>query len=267
LIFVFLSHDVDWGREGAPVAHIMARKERFDEEVLRNCASNNPYFNFPEYMEIEEKFGVRSTFFFRTYVPNAPFPPPAYRVEKYGEEIKALVKGGWEIGLHMDPSSHTKIELMKKEKQALEDVAGIPIVGNRVHYTMNNDVLHRNLQEVGFKYDSSAKFSRETIVERDFGYFKDDRLIVFPMTIMDALAFNYLAASEDDVVKLVKKVVGMCDKLPQKEKIITIVWHDCVLKMKKGRRYPEVLEYLTGRKDIEVKTGINLVNMVEEGKL
>jgi peptidoglycan/xylan/chitin deacetylase (PgdA/CDA1 family) len=267
MIFVFLSHDVDWGKEGAPIAHIMARKERFDEEVLRKCASENPYYNFPEYMEIEERFGVRSTFFFRTYVSGAPFPPPSYHVEEYNHEIKSLVKGGWEIGLHMDPSSHSKCGVMKKEKEALEDIADVPVYGNRVHYTMNNDVLYRNLQKVGFKYDSSAKFSRERIVKRDFGYFKKSRLIVFPMTIMDTLAFTYLAVGEEDVVKLIKKVLGICDKLQRKDKVITILWHDCVLKMRKGRLYPEVLEYLTSRKDIEIKRGIDLVNMIEEGSL
>lgn len=57
MIYVFLSHDVDWGRKGAPVSHIMARKERFEEKILRNLESKNPYYNFPEYMELEEKMG------------------------------------------------------------------------------------------------------------------------------------------------------------------------------------------------------------------
>lgn len=267
MIYVFLSHDVEWGRSGAPISHIMARKERFEESILKNRETENPYYNFPEYMETEEKYGVRSTFFFRTYVPNAPHPPPPYHAEEYEQEIRSLIEGGWEVGLHMDPVSHTNLKLVMKEKKALEAVARIPIVGNRVHYTMNNDVLHRNLQKANFKYDSSAKFSREKIVEQDFGYFKKDHLVIFPITIMDALAFTYLAPTEDDVVRLVKNTVGMCQKMPRKDKIITILWHDCVLKMRKGRRYAQVLEYLTSLKDVEVKRGIDLLKMIEKGVL
>lgn len=267
MIYTFLSHDVDWGRSGAPVSHIMARKDRFEAAVLKNCETQNPYYNLPEYMEIEEKYGVRSTFFFRTYVPNAPHPPPAYDVSEYQQDIRFLVEGGWEIGLHMDPTSHKSLELIRKEKETLETVAKTPVVGNRVHYTMNNDALHRNLTEAGFKYDSSAKFSREKIVEEDFGYFKKNGLIVFPMTIMDALAFNYLVPTEDDVVNLLENTVEMCRKIPRKDKIITIVWHDCVLKMKKGRRYQQVLEYLTSIDDVEVKRGVDLLQMIDRGML
>ena len=264
---MFLSHDIDWGKKGAPIAHIMARKERFDEETLRNCESKNPYYNFPEYMAIEEKYGVRSTFFFRTYVPGSALPPTPYHIEEYKQEIEELVKGGWEIGLHLDPSSHSECSHIQKEKKTLENITGIPVYGNRVHYTMNNDLLHLNLQKAGFKYDSSAKFSREKISEQDLGYFKRKHLVVFPITIMDALAFRYLVENEGDVVKLIKKVVEMCRELPRKDKIITIIWHDCSLKMLKGRRYSEVLSMLTSQKDIEIKRGIDVVKVIEEGLL
>lgn len=267
MIYVFLSHDIDWGRSGAPISHIMARKERFEEPILRKCETENPYYNFPEYMETEEKNGVRSTFFFRTYVPNTLHQPPSYDVEEYKQEIRSLVEGGWEVGLHLDPASYKSLELVMKEKEALETVVKTPIIGNRVHYTMNNDVLHRNLLKAGFRYDSSPKFSRETIVEEDFGYFKKDGLVVFPMTIMDALAFAYLAPTENDIAKLVKNTIEMCRKMPRKDKIITIVWHGCVLKMKKGRRYTQVLKYLTSIKDVEIRRGIDLLEMIEKGAL
>ena len=262
MIYVFLSHDIDWGRDGAPISHIMARKERFEDSVLKNCETENPYYNFPEYMDIEEKYGVRSTFFFRTYVPNTPYSPPPYNVHEYRQEIRRLVEGGWEVGLHMDPASYKSLELVMKEKEVLETVAKNPIVGNRVHYPMNNNILHRNFLKAGFKYDSSAKFSRKTIVGKDFGYFKKDGLVVFPMTIMDALAFTYLVPTEDDVIKLIRNTVEMCRKMSRKDKIITIVWHGCVLKMKRGRRYTQVLEYLTSAKDVEMRRGIDLLKMI-----
>ena len=267
MIYVFLSHDVDWGKAGPPVSHILARRERFDEDILKNCESKNPYYNFPEYMEIEEKFRVRSTFFFRTYVKDAIYPPPPYHVEEYKQEIRSLLSGGWEIGLHLDPASYKSIKMVQKEKKTLEDVAKVPIYANRVHYTMNNDLLHKNLEELSFKYDSSAKFSREKSVDDDFGYFKKGKLVIFPITIMDALAFTYIAMSENEVISLVKHTVNKCRKLPEEKRIITIIWHDCVLKMKKGRCYQQILEYLTSLRDIAVKRGIDLFEMIEKGTM
>jgi len=267
MIYIFLSHDVEWGRIGPPISHILARRERFDEHILKKCQSSNPYYNFPEYMEIEEKLGVRSTFFFRTYVKNTSYPPPPYHVEEYKSEIRSLIRGGWEVGLHLDPSSYKSTRMIQQEKKTLENVAGVLIHGNRVHYTMNNDLLHKNLQKLSFKYDSSAKFSRDKIVDEDFGYFKKEKLVIFPITIMDALAFTYFVKNENAVFGFVKNVVSRCRKLPRKARIMTIVWHDCVLKMKKGRRYAEVLEYLTSLKNAEVKRGIDLFEMVDEGVL
>lgn len=114
MIYVFLSHDVDWEKAGPPISHILARRERFYEDILKNCQLRNPYYNLPEYMEIEEKFCVRSTFFFRTYVKDTIHSPPPYHVEEYKAEIRSLLSGGWEVGLHLDPASYKSIKRRKK---------------------------------------------------------------------------------------------------------------------------------------------------------
>jgi len=264
-VYVLLSHDVDWGRAGPGSAHIMARKDRFDENALRNDRLEDLYYNFPGYMEVEEKYDVRSTFFFRTYVKDSVHAPPSYHVEEYSEEIRSLVRGGWEVGLHLDPSSFDDVEKIKAEKLAVEKLTGSPIYGNRVHYTMNSDVLWGNLERASFRYDSSAKFSRDHIVDDDFGFFKKDRLTVFPITIMDALVFANFAKDEPSVMDTVKLVVERCRKLPVDKQIITLLWHDCVLRMKKGRLYPKVLEYLCSQEDVKVKRGIDLLDTVDRG--
>ena len=110
--YVFLSHDVDWRREGAPLEHIFARKDRFEKKAIDNAKIKNPYYNIPEYMELEEKFGVKSTFFFRTIYENGNF-------RDYQDDIKALMTGGWEIGLHCDPSSINDINKIAEEKSKL----------------------------------------------------------------------------------------------------------------------------------------------------
>ena len=68
--YIFLSHDVDWRRKGPSVEHILERKDRFELGLFEKTKPENLYHNIPEYMEIEEKFDIRSTFFFRTFYEN-----------------------------------------------------------------------------------------------------------------------------------------------------------------------------------------------------
>jgi peptidoglycan/xylan/chitin deacetylase (PgdA/CDA1 family) len=52
---------------GPGAAHILARRDRFPPDVIRKVIDEgfDPYYGIPKVMEIEEEFGIRSTFFFR----------------------------------------------------------------------------------------------------------------------------------------------------------------------------------------------------------
>jgi len=51
VLYVFLSHDVDWPRQGPSIEHIIERKERFDPIFWNEFESKNLYYNTPEFME------------------------------------------------------------------------------------------------------------------------------------------------------------------------------------------------------------------------
>ena len=138
MLYVFLSHDVDWPRQGPSINHIMERKERFDPIFWNELETKNLYYNTPEIMEIEEKFGVKSTFFYRTKYENGDFLD-------YEDDIKTLQNGGWEIGLHSDPNSINNFESLKMEKNSLENLTKKPVSGKRVHYLAFNNNLQEKL--------------------------------------------------------------------------------------------------------------------------
>lgn len=266
-IFIFLSHDVDWGKEGAPRSHILARKERFDESTLNDIDKNNPYQNIPEIMDIEEEFGLRSTFFFRA-CNESLHPPPPYDLEDYGSDIRSMVLGGWEVGLHSDFISHDNFERLVREKEWLEDVSKTRIKGNRTHNTIPEEQqgsLLGNLKELDFEYDSSVVFDRGRLTRRDFAFYRHNGMKVFPITLMDTLVFHTIE-NETDVVKIVKNAVDTCEQLPSK-RVMTIVWHNCSLKMRFGRKYRDVLEYLLSRRNVTLKTGIELSEMIDRGEI
>jgi peptidoglycan/xylan/chitin deacetylase (PgdA/CDA1 family) len=253
--YIFLSHDVDWRRQGPNLEHIQARKDRFDLEIFTNTKPENLYRNIPEYMELEEKFGIRSTFFFRTLYENG-------NIDDYEDDILALQDGGWEIGLHTDPQSVDDIEKIKQEKEKLESLTRKSIVGNRVHFLNYNSKLPSKLKKAGFLYDSSLRHSKDKIDENEMGHSKIDGLIEFPVTLMDAYLFTYMGIKEEEIIPEFKKTIEI-GRNSSEENVISVIWHDNVLKMKGGRMYEKILEYLTAQDDVKILPGKDLVKILK----
>lgn len=255
LQYIFLSHDVDWRKEGPPIEHILERKERFDKITIDNLRSRNPYYNIPDYMAIEDKYGVKSTFFFRTIYEGGS-------LNDYEDDIHSLINGGWEIGLHSDPKSVNNLEKLGNEKKQLELITKYPITANRVHYLSNDSRLAFKLQSLGFVYDSSVKKFKDRITKDDLGFYKVGNLIQFPISLMDAYLFTYMKIKESQLVALFEKTLDQCKKM--KKDIVTVIWHENVLKMTGGRMYPSILQYLTSRDDVTICRGIDLAKMINQ---
>jgi len=255
-----LSHDVDWRRQGPSLDHIIARKTRFDQETIRHAEKINPYYNIPDYMEIEERYGLRSTFFFRTMYENGIFLD-------YENDIKSLINGGWEIGLHSDPSSVDAKDKLLKEKKDLEELSKGIIAANRVHYLKFNIDLPTKLRELGFVYDSSMRATKHLIGPEEFGFHILDGLLEFPITVMDAYLFTYMKLTEDDILPTFRRAVQQGRTLNPDFNVITVIWHDNVLRMKGGRMYRQIVEYLTSQTDVKVFRGIDLANHIVDHAL
>ena len=255
-----MSHDVDWSSNSPSREHILARKERFDENLFKSTPIENLYHNFPEYMEIEEKFNVRSTFFFRTKYETGDF-------REYEDDIKSLIKGGWEVALHSDPSSVSNIDKLSHEKIDLESITKTAIKGNRVHFLKFNEELPKKLLKLGFAYDSSTRKSKDRIDKNEMGFNYYETLVEFPVTIMDAYLFTYMKLKEHDIVPIFQSTLEYSRKLNLDVNVITVLWHDNVLKMKGGRMYPKILEFLTSQDDVRICKGIDLAKMINEKSL
>ena len=251
--YIFLSHDVDWRLQGPPIEHILERKDRFEQELFEKTKPENLYRNIPEYMEIEEKFDVRSTFFFRTFYENG-------NVLDYEDDIKQLQKLDWEIGLHTNPSSINDLDKIRLEKEKLESISGKQIIGNRVHYLNYNSELPEKLEKLGFSYDSSLRHSKDIIDEKEMGYSRINGIIEFPVTLMDAYLFTYMKIQEDGIIPEFQKTLDLGRSLSENN-VISVIWHDNVLKMKGGRMYKQILEFLTSQDDVEIKRGADLVKI------
>jgi peptidoglycan/xylan/chitin deacetylase (PgdA/CDA1 family) len=253
---LILTHDVDWPRNGPGVSHILARRERFDADVMRRVVDEgfNPYYGVPGVTGVEERFHVRSTFFFR------PWYDDGSTVVDYEDVMRELARSGWEIGLHVnDPST---VEQIVSEKKLLEKVAGLPVYGSRVHYLKVSDGSFLNLAKAGLRYDSSLIYSKERVDARNSGCLLKDGLTVFPVTFMDAYLFTYMGLTEKTVVKFVLK--AMDSLYASGVQVITLLWHDSSIMMKGGRAYSNLISRLVAKPDIVFLKAIDAFELVQK---
>jgi len=256
---LIVTHDVDWPRNGPGTAHILARRSRFGEDIISKVMSEgfNPYYGVPAITEFEERFGIRSTFFFR------PEYDDGSQVQQYADTIKALVKDGWEVGLHAN--STASVEEVVAEKEALEKIMGKPVFGSRVHYLRVSTDTFANLAGAQIKYDSSLTFEKEKIDPRNSGCLFKNGLVVFPVTFMDAYIFTYMGLTEKTVIKFVLK--KMEELFASGVQIMTLLWHDNSVMMKGGRVYPDLMEKLASSLNVTFLKGIDAFELVQKQRM
>jgi len=252
-VLLVLTHDVDWGFKGPGVKHILDRRDRFESHVIDRVVNEgfNPYFGVPYVVEVEERLGVRSTFFFRSFYDDSS------TVVEYEGVVKDLERGGWEVGLHFNS---VDVESIQVEKKLLESL-GVRIYGCRGHYLRVPKDGVQALSGLGFLYDSSLMPSPRDCSSANAGFIRYGNFIEFPVTLMDAYLFTYNKLSEDIVIPYIVECLNRLKNLGVH--VATILWHDSSILMKGGRVYPKLLEELMAKfEDMEFVRGIDAYRKV-----
>lgn len=236
MIRVCLTHDVDRVRKTyqyltKPLRMIRAGLWRSAGKSFCQMFQKEPYWGFDEIMEIEEQHGVRSTFFFLDetiplrllQLKTWKLALGRYRVtdKRVADIIRRLDKGGWEIGLHGSYRSYQDINLLRQEKQRLEQVVGHEIIGIRQHYLNLAPDTWQLQSAAGFRYDSSWGYIdaigfREGKVE-PFHPLEDKNFVEIPLCIMDS-CYIHTKNTEQSL----RKIAREADK---KNAVIVINFH------------------------------------------
>ncbi len=117
------------------------------------------------------------------------------------------------------------------------------------------------LKELGFSYDSSVRNSKDKIDKTEMGFQNLDGLVEFPVTLMDAYLFTYMKLEEKQIIPTFKQTLDYARK--NDSKVITVIWHDNVLKMIGGRKYRDIVEFLASQKDVKICRGADLASIVK----
>ncbi|MFX1298345.1 MAG: hypothetical protein ACFFD2_26255 [Promethearchaeota archaeon] len=236
-----ISHDVDKISESKK--HIWKIRKRFSKlTVLKALLGiSNPYKNFKLYAKLEKQYNVRSSFYFLT---------DEYKLKKISKDLKLLQKNHSELALHGGFGSHIDSTQLKNEKEKLEEFIGEFIYGIRHHFLKFEFPTTWEVQnKVNFLYDTTIGFNDKIGFKNSiaFPFFSLDHdlnllpIIEIPLIIMDAVAWTWLKLTEDNVLETILKVR---DIIKQHHGLLTLLWHQCTLKMRGGRLYPNILKKL-----------------------
>ena len=175
---VCLTHDVDRAHKSYQyISHFVRNIRRGDfrsamnqiTSAARKLQGDEPYWNFDRIMEIERNLGVKSTFFFLNEQKKACiFSPGEWRLywgrydikdKSIVEVIKKLDAEGWEIGVHGSYNSYRNLEMLREEKETLEEILGKRVHGISQHYcNLEIPSTWEYQEKLGFSYDASLGF-------------------------------------------------------------------------------------------------------------
>lgn len=206
MITVCLTHDVDRVRKTYQYFTHTAKYllhgqvKRAFRSLARLFIKRSPYWGFDEVIDIENRYGVKSTFFFLNESAKTKwFDLSSYRISlgrysienrKVQKVIRYLDQNGWEIGVHGSFYSYNNLALLKAEKDDLEAIVGHDVIGIRQH-NLNFMEDTWKLQEVaGYKYDSTWGFNFEIGFKeghvKPFQPLANSQFVEIPMNIMDS---------------------------------------------------------------------------------
>lgn len=227
---IILTHDVD--SVSKPIGHVLKRWRRFSlgDLLMHIFGFKSLYNNLRELERLEDKYGYRSTIF----VPVVLFP-----ISSISDQLLRMARNGWEIGLHFVVEGHQTRSLIMMEKDRLEDIFG-KIHGVRTHMLAASDRLLEEYWKAGFKYDSSIRVEECSRYET---YKVCGDMMEIPIGLMDADMFGRMNMNEDDAWKYMTRKIENAEKMGAEQ--FTVLFHQESLRMKGGRLYKRLLEYLS----------------------
>ena len=212
---------------------------------MSSIFKQNPYWGFNKVKAIEEKYGVKSTFFFlEESLPFKPLQPSNWGLSlgyyswddpKVKNVIKELDSEGYEIGLHGSYNSYKDETLLSDEKKKLETIIGHPVQGIRQHFLNMDDNTWKIQNKLGFSYDSTFGSPKDVGFREDQYYpFKplDNEFTVVPLVIMDSCLMSKSNPREE--------YIKILDIAEEKKAFVTINWHQRVFNEKEFPEYSKI---------------------------
>ncbi|KKG00528.1 hypothetical protein DU40_17860 [Methanosarcina mazei] len=221
-----------------------------------NGKENSPFINFEEIMDLEERYGAKSSFYFMATEKD----PDRFRydIEDISNEVASINDRGWEVGLHTGYYSYNSLESIILEKKRLESALGSNIIGCRNHYLrFKVPDTWELLSKAGFLYDTTFGYANgigfrngmcHPFKPYDLNKDKEINILEIPLIIMDGALLLHFTKSFSEAWFFVKELI---DKVEKCNGVITFLWHNNSLnwpyRSHWGKLYEKILDYCSSK--------------------
>jgi len=244
---VALTHDVDTPLRGYRGAiGRMLQKSSF----IAPAKPRDPYWNFDNWIALEQKYGFKSAFFFYASADRHPLDPH-YDIGDalFSKLIRKIDDLGWEVGLHGSYQSYNNAGLLLKEKARLERILKKNIEGVRQHY-LRFDIRStwKEQSRAGFLYDATLGYNealgfRAGIAHPFHAFSEIDSkrlaIVELPLTIMDGVLFS---EAPKDIEGATRRCLAILERTKESGGCASILWHQRVWDDKDYPGWREVYE-------------------------
>lgn len=257
---VCLTHDVDvitrypWKERFRAVTNCYSlstvRKLRFAAAsvyyLLKKLIENKADLDLSIWLEVEQKYGFNSTFFFLAdlqHISQPDFRDCFYRysdkvvykdmMEELGKVISDVNSLGWDIGIHGSIGSHLDSDKLKKQIRCLECYCAEKVISGRQHYLcFDSERSPVKLSEAGIEYDSSLgsniDYGYRAGTGRpfpmwDFNLEKSSNLFQVPLVIQDNAILTRSNYKIDVVLNICREIF---EEAKANRSVVTILWHN-----------------------------------------
>jgi len=216
--------------------------------IVKACASKmrtkERWMRIDEWMDIESRYGFRSSFFFLAQ----PLPAPHHEDSFYSYDDRALWNGsdaeigdimrmvadqGWDVGLHGSTRSPESAALLGEERDIIEQTIGQSVSTVRQHH-LCFDVRYtpRNQAQAGFEADSTlgSNNSADYRVGSGLPFFLYDvvndvplDLLEVPLVVQDVALMRVQQMDEELAVE---RALELIEQAAERRSAITLLWHN-----------------------------------------
>lgn len=275
---VCLTHDIDVVYESIPSKSLSALRhirqgnlKESSHSIAQMHSKKKPFWNFSAIMDLEQKYGAKSTFFFMAESPGEQ--NYSYKIEDLESEIGNIVERGWEVGLHGGHSTYLNAHEMKEKKERLEKVTHKPVLGYRNHYLrFKVPDTWECLSKAGFLYDSTLGYAdcagfRNGMCHpfRPFNLNTNNEINILeiPLVVMDdTLDQKYMRLDSRGKWELIKMLI---DRVAACQGVFTLLWHNTYMNGENLELYEKILAYCKER-DAWMTSGDRIISQITSKK-
>jgi len=282
---ICLTHDVDTVKKYKiypplrTIGSLMAKDKNLKKafaviiDYFKAKLGKDPYDNFSYIMDLEDKYGFKSSFYFMSGGDTKYDGSYSINDSYVVSLIKILQEKGFEVGLHPSFNSYDNFQILNLEKEKLEKITKNAIFGGRQHYLRwKSPDTWRILEKVGLKYDTTLSFADHEgfrcgicFPYKPFDVVENRVLDIWelPLTVMDGSLFNYQNVTSEEGFQRIK---GLIDAVKNYNGLFVLLWHNSSLdKLELPgwiKTYERTMEYL-GKQNLFDDTAQGIIDWWE----